>query len=182
MTSIPNPPIPTSETSTRKSHRWPILVTLVSSFVLMAALCGGGVDVVGNRYGDRAFGGVIALLILGAISGLVFAVTLLIAVVVFLIRPHSGTEELRLTTLPPLLPDVPEAKESRYKPILITLLCAYLLAGGSCFGFLSTLSMNGGSSPVNSAFAIGFGLSLLVFLAGIVWLIATWIRSIGWGK
>lgn len=164
MTSIPSPPNPRPAFSTRKSRRWRILVTLVSPFVLMVVGVVGA-DLVGNRYGERAFGWVIAFVILSAISGLVFAVTLLIAVV----RTHSATEELRLTTPPPLPPDVPEANESRYKPILIALLCAFLLAGGSCYGFATTV----GSSDA-WVFAVGFGLGVIIFVVGIVWLIADW--------
>jgi len=49
-----------------------------------------------------------------------------------------------MTTNPP--PPLPEGHErkSTFKPIVITLLCSFLLAGGSCFGALMTFNINGG--------------------------------------
>ena len=73
--------------------------------------------------------------------------------------------------IPPPLP-----KKSNYKPILLTMLFAFLLGGGSCFGFLSTLNMNS-SSPLNTVFALGFFACVFVFIGAIVWLIVRAIRQ-----
>ena len=67
-------------------------------------------------------------------------------------------------------------KKSNYKPILLTLLFSFLLGGGSCFGFLTTLNMNR-STPVNIFFAIGFGTCVLVFLGSILWLAIKAVRD-----
>jgi hypothetical protein len=75
-----------------------------------------------------------------------------------------------------LIPPVPVAKRSNYKPILLTLLLSFLLGGGSCFGFLSTLNMNV-SSSLNTVFAIGFVLCVVVFLGSILWLVIKAVRD-----
>jgi hypothetical protein len=62
----------------------------------------------------------------------------------------------------------PVQRRSGYAAPLITMGCAFLLAGGSCFGFLATLNMNR-STPTNNFFAAGFGLCVLVFLGSVVW-------------
>lgn len=66
--------------------------------------------------------------------------------------------------------------KSNYKPILLTLLFSFLLGGGSCFGFLTTLNMNR-STPINSLFGIGFGVCLLVFIVSILWLAVKAVRE-----
>ena len=33
-------------------------------------------------------------------------------------------------------------KKPNYKPVLLTILCSFLLGAGSCFGFLTTLNFN----------------------------------------
>jgi hypothetical protein len=70
----------------------------------------------------------------------------------------------------------PVAKRPNYKPMLLTLLFSFLLGGGSCFGFLSTLNMNV-SSSLNNAFAIGFVLCVVVFLGSMVWLVIKAVRG-----
>ena len=67
-------------------------------------------------------------------------------------------------------------KKSNYRPILLTMLCSFLLGGGSCFGFLTTLNLNR-STPINSVFAIGFAVFLLVFLGSILWLAIKAVRD-----
>jgi hypothetical protein len=69
----------------------------------------------------------------------------------------------------------PTAK-SNYKPILLTLLFSFLLGGGSCFGFLTTLNMNR-STTINTLFGIGFGVCLLVFVVSILWLAIKAVRA-----
>jgi hypothetical protein len=65
-------------------------------------------------------------------------------------------------------PAPPSPKRSIVKPIAITLVSGFLLGLGSCFGFLSTLSFNGPSKPVNTLFMIGFGVGLVLFLSACV--------------
>ena len=56
-------------------------------------------------------------------------------------------------------------KKTNYKPVLLTILCSFLLGAGSCFGFLTTLNFNR-SVPINGVFAVAFPVSL-------IWLIVT---------
>jgi hypothetical protein len=69
-----------------------------------------------------------------------------------------------------LLPD-PGAPKPRppWAPVVTTIVCALVLGLGSCFGFLSTLNFNGGSSPLNTAFMLLFLLCAAAFLGGVVW-------------
>ncbi len=49
---------------------------------------------------------------------------------------------------PEQLPEDTGKRRASYRPILITLLCALLLGGGSCFGFFATLkTLQGTESP-----------------------------------
>jgi hypothetical protein len=64
-----------------------------------------------------------------------------------------------------------------YRPILITLLCAFLLGGGTCFGFLNTLNFNGGSSVLNDVFAVAFVLCALTFIGSAIWAFVRWIKN-----
>jgi hypothetical protein len=59
-------------------------------------------------------------------------------------------------------------KRSAVKPIAITLVCGFLLALGSCFGFLNTLNFNGPSNSVSTLFMIGFAAGLVLFLSACV--------------
>jgi Na+-transporting NADH:ubiquinone oxidoreductase subunit NqrD len=75
------------------------------------------------------------------------------------------------------VPGGSEPKPSSYRPILITLLCALLLGGGSCFGFLTTLqTLQGSNSSINSIFGLGFIGSLFVFFGAVIWFIVTWLK------
>ena len=67
-------------------------------------------------------------------------------------------------------------KKPNYKPVLLTILCSFLLGAGSCFGFLTTLNFNR-SVPINGVFAVGFCVCLLVFLSSILWLAVKAIRQ-----
>jgi uncharacterized membrane protein len=71
---------------------------------------------------------------------------------------------------------LPPPRKSKYKPILLTLLFSFLLAGGSCFGFLSSFNLNS-NSLAGSIFAVGFLISVLVFLGSIVWLVIKAVRD-----
>jgi drug/metabolite transporter (DMT)-like permease len=62
------------------------------------------------------------------------------------------------------------------KPILITLLCTVLLGAGTCFGFLSTFNLNR-NVPVANVFAVVFIISVLAFIAGVIWLLVAWARN-----
>jgi len=70
---------------------------------------------------------------------------------------------------------VPPASRANYKPILLTLLFSFLLAGGSCFGFLRTMNTQGGSS--STIFGIGFLICVLVFVGAILWLAIKAVRE-----
>jgi hypothetical protein len=63
----------------------------------------------------------------------------------------------------------PPPARSSYKPILLTLLFSFLLAGGTCFGFLSTFNVNR-NSPVSTVCAGGFAFCVLTFLGSLLWL------------
>ena len=60
-----------------------------------------------------------------------------------------------------------QRKERHIIPKLITVACAPLLAGVSCYGFLANIE-----SSLALVFAMGFGLGAIIFVIGIVWLIA----------
>ena len=72
---------------------------------------------------------------------------------------------------PPAPPIRPTAAQA-----LVTLFGGLLLAGGSCAGFLTTLNLNGGTDAVNTAFAIGFILSLVAAAVGGVLVIVRVVR------
>jgi len=70
----------------------------------------------------------------------------------------------------------PPVRKANYKPILLVMLCAFVLGGGSCFGFASTLTSNGNSS-MSGIFAGCFLLCVLVFLGSIVWIVVKAVRE-----
>jgi hypothetical protein len=78
---------------------------------------------------------------------------------------------------PPPMPHQIEKKRLSYRPIIITLVCAVLLGGGSCFGWIATLKTLQGKNPgMNGVFAIGFIASVFVFLGACIWLFVALIR------
>jgi hypothetical protein len=68
------------------------------------------------------------------------------------------------------LPSPPPPAKSSYKPILLSLLFSFLLAGGTCFGFLNTFNVNR-NSPVSTVYAAGFAFCVLTFLGSLLWLV-----------
>ncbi len=74
---------------------------------------------------------------------------------------------------------MPPGRRANYKPILLVMLCSFLLGGGSCFGFASTLN---GNSPMSSIFAGCFLLCVLVFLGSIVWIVVKAVRESSSGR
>ncbi len=64
----------------------------------------------------------------------------------------------------------PPPRPSIYKQILLTMLFSSLLAGGSCFGFLSTFNLNR-NSQLSMIFAAGFGIGVLTFHGSLLWLV-----------
>jgi hypothetical protein len=81
-----------------------------------------------------------------------------------------------MTTNPPSgLPEEHE-KKSAFKPILITLLCSFLLAGGSCFAALRTFNYNSGGGTSWGVFMVIFLAAALTFSLTCVWLIVRAIR------
>lgn len=79
----------------------------------------------------------------------------------------------RAVGLPP-----PPARKSRLVAIALTIFCGALLAGGSCFGFIGTLNINGPSKPINALFGCGIIAGILAFLAGIIWAIVALVLHI----
>lgn len=75
------------------------------------------------------------------------------------------------------LTSTPPPPKSSYKPILLTLLFSFLLAGGSCFGFLNTFSINR-NTPWSMICAGGFVLSLAAFLASLLRLVIKVLKDI----
>jgi len=68
------------------------------------------------------------------------------------------------------LPSPPPPAKSSYKPILLSLLFSFLLAGGTCFGFLNTFNVNW-NSTVSMVYAGGFVFCVLTFLGSLLWLV-----------
>jgi hypothetical protein len=68
------------------------------------------------------------------------------------------------------LPSLPPPAKSSYKPILLTLLFSFLLAGGTCFGFLGTFNVNR-NSQMSMVCAVGFVFCVLTFLGSLLWLV-----------
>jgi hypothetical protein len=64
----------------------------------------------------------------------------------------------------------PPPAKSSYKPILLSLLFSFLLAGGTCFGFLNTFNVNR-NTPVSTFYAAGFVFCVLTFLGSLLWLV-----------
>ena len=80
-----------------------------------------------------------------------------------------------MTTNPPrALPEEP-ARRSTLKPILITMLCSFVLAGGSCFAALGTFNLN---SPGGwwGFFMTVFLLTALTFITACLLLIVRAVR------
>ena len=73
----------------------------------------------------------------------------------------------------------PAPRRSSYRPMLLALLFSFLLAGGSCSGFLATLR---GNSPANTIFAACFLLCVAVFAGSIVWMVAKALRENSRGR
>jgi len=71
---------------------------------------------------------------------------------------------------------LPPPRKSNYKPILLTLLFSFLLAGGSCFGFLSSFKISSDSLASN-IFAAGFLICVLVFVGALLWLVIKAVRE-----
>ena len=80
-----------------------------------------------------------------------------------------------MTPPPQPLSSGEQANKSTFKPILITLLCSFLLAGGSCFAALRAVkySESGGSWAV---FMVIFLAATLSFIVACIWLIVRTVR------
>jgi hypothetical protein len=72
----------------------------------------------------------------------------------------------------------PPARKSRLVAIALTIFCGAVLAGGSCFGFIGTLNINGPSKPINALFGCGMIAGVVAFLAGIIWAIVALVLHI----
>jgi hypothetical protein len=73
------------------------------------------------------------------------------------------------TNRPTVLPEEHE-KKSTLKPILITLLCSFLLAGGSCFAALRTFNYSRGGGGSWGVFMAIFFAAALGFIVACIWL------------
>ena len=71
----------------------------------------------------------------------------------------------------------PPKRSSSYKQILLTLLFSFLLAGGTCFGFLSTFSVNK-TSTLSTVCAVGFLICVVTFLASLLSLVIKVLRDL----
>lgn len=70
-------------------------------------------------------------------------------------------------------------RKSTFKPILITLLCSFLLAGGSCFAFFQRGTHIRQLQPAWSKFfAVVFVVAALTFVIACLWLLvqAIWAQ------
>jgi hypothetical protein len=72
------------------------------------------------------------------------------------------------------LPESSQPKRPNYRPILITLLCAFVLGGGSCFGSLAFEDTN---PSMGTIFAMAFFCGAIVFIGALIWLVAAWLRQ-----
>lgn len=72
----------------------------------------------------------------------------------------------------------PNNRRSFTAPV-VTLLCAVVLAGGSCYGFVSTLRINGSGkhAALSGFFAIVFVSNVIAVPGAIIWMIARAIRN-----
>ncbi len=75
-------------------------------------------------------------------------------------------------------PPPPPARKSRFVAVALTIFCGALLAGGSCFGFIGTLNINGHSKSINMLFACGMIAGVVAFLAGVIWAIVALVLHI----
>jgi len=71
-----------------------------------------------------------------------------------------------LSPLPP--------RKTNYKPILLVMLCSFLLGGGSCFGFRVHRHRK---LTTERHFCRKFLLCVLVFLGSIVWIVVKAVRE-----
>jgi hypothetical protein len=68
-------------------------------------------------------------------------------------------------------------KKLSYKPMLLTALCAFLLAGGSCAGFLGTLNLNGRTPKLNAVYFACFVCFTLIFFGGLIWTFVAYVKN-----
>ena len=69
----------------------------------------------------------------------------------------------------------PPKPESKYKPIVITIVCAIVLGAGSCWGFATTMGSNGDFTML---FALVFLACVAAFFGGLIWLFVTFLMNI----
>ncbi len=82
-----------------------------------------------------------------------------------------------MTTNPPVSPSQPENKAT-FKPIVITLLCSFLLAGGSCFGALKALKYNGGVGGWWLVFMALFAAATVAFIVACLLLLVRAVLNV----
>ena len=72
----------------------------------------------------------------------------------------------------------PNSPRSFTAPI-VTLFCSIVLAGGSCYGFLSTFDINGSGkhASLNMFFLVVFCLCVMVFPGTVIWMIGRAVRN-----
>lgn len=62
--------------------------------------------------------------------------------------------------------------KSKWRPVVITIVSAFLLGAGSCFGAIAA-----GNSSISSALLAVFFASVAALLAGLIWALVTWIQK-----
>jgi hypothetical protein len=68
-------------------------------------------------------------------------------------------------------------KNVNRRAIALTMVCAVLLGGGSCYGFLNTFTMSGAASFWNTVFLWCFLLSVLAFVIALLWAVVKRVRD-----
>jgi len=76
-----------------------------------------------------------------------------------------------MTTPPNPIQEIPPP-ESKWRPIVITIVSAFLLAAGSCFGAIA-----GGGNAVTVILACVFVSSVIALVAGLIWALVTLIQK-----
>jgi len=74
----------------------------------------------------------------------------------------------------------PQRKRRSFLAPFVTLLASIVLGAGSCFGFLSTLNINGGSAKyekLSALLLIVFCVCVLAFPISLIWIIVRAVRN-----
>ena len=75
----------------------------------------------------------------------------------------------------PLSPPEHPREKKPYRPILITILCAFLLGAGSCGLFATTFES---SSGIATLFGFIFLVCVVALAGGLIWLLVTFLINV----